>query len=168
MDIKGTYMVMLYLQMIMSRPINSVEAVICPDCVKILQQKLSTRCHVNTKQCMLPQRFAENDMPDADAMQLIDQESAYSQCGMKIKSDLLGKCNFIRFSILRRQYNVMYDLSSDQPLRCFQPNIDRWQCCCPLCLRIIGIRKDLHGMNQRISQPIKPLIECINNLSVCL
>lgn len=29
-------------------------------------------------------------MADADAMELIDQEAAYNQVGMKIKEDLLG------------------------------------------------------------------------------
>lgn len=30
-----------------------------------------------------------DNMPDADDMELINQESAYSQCGLKIKNDLL-------------------------------------------------------------------------------
>ena len=29
-------------------------------------------------------------MPDGDNMELVDQESVYKQCGLKIKSDLLG------------------------------------------------------------------------------
>ena len=31
-----------------------------------------------------------DNMPDGDNMELIDQVSAYNQCGLKIKSDLLG------------------------------------------------------------------------------
>ena len=31
-----------------------------------------------------------DNMPDGDSMELIDQVSAYNQCGLKIKSDLLG------------------------------------------------------------------------------
>eukprot|EP01035_Chromulina_nebulosa_P066367 gene66367-90843_t len=31
-----------------------------------------------------------DNMADADAMELIDQEAAYNQVGMKIKEDLLG------------------------------------------------------------------------------
>ncbi len=31
-----------------------------------------------------------DNMPDADDMELVDQEMAYSQCGTKIKADLLG------------------------------------------------------------------------------
>ena len=34
-------------------------------------------------------------MPDADNMELIDQVSAYNQCGLKIKSDLLGNLDLL-------------------------------------------------------------------------
>jgi hypothetical protein len=34
-------------------------------------------------------------MPDADNMELIDQVSVYNQCGLKIKSDLLGNLDLL-------------------------------------------------------------------------
>ena len=79
---------------------NSVGNAIYPDWGKATAAKINTSYHVNAEQYVLSQRFAESDMHDADAMMLIDQESAYSQCGMKIKSDLLGKRNFDGFSML--------------------------------------------------------------------
>jgi hypothetical protein len=42
-----------------------------------------------------------DNMPDADSMELIDQVSAYDQCGLKIKSDLLGNLD-----LLRRNLNI--------------------------------------------------------------
>jgi hypothetical protein len=37
-----------------------------------------------------------DNMPDADNMELTDQVSAYDQCGLKIKSDLLGNLDLLR------------------------------------------------------------------------
>jgi hypothetical protein len=42
-----------------------------------------------------------DNMPDADSMELIDQVSVYDQCGLKIKSDLLGNLD-----LLRRYLNI--------------------------------------------------------------
>ena len=38
-----------------------------------------------------------DNMPDADDMELIDQVSVYDQCGLKIKTDLLGNHNRLVF-----------------------------------------------------------------------
>ena len=41
------------------------------------------------------QTFEGDNMPEGDSMVLVDQESVYNQCGLKIKSDLLGICKEI-------------------------------------------------------------------------